>query len=139
MRNPSATIKAEGLSYLQKIYHLHSTHPLRGTAAIVAALASALLEFHLAETEGQTDRDAAAVVLAIGGGLHVRAEVRLAPTVGVEDVVGIDKDRKLAVEEIGFQASINGETSVPLAEEHLRRGAVTRRTRHLYLIPQLRP
>ena len=102
-------------------YHLHSPHPLRGTAAVVAALTSPLLKFHLAETEGQADRDTAAVVLAVGGGLHVWAEVRLTPTVGVEDVVGVDKDRKLTVEEVCLQAGVDGEAGMPLAEEHLRR------------------
>ena len=68
----------------------HPSHPLRGTLRVVAALAGALLKLHLAETEGHADGHAAAVVLGIGDRLHIRAIVRLPPTVPVEDVVGVD-------------------------------------------------
>ena len=79
---------------------LHS-YTLGSTARLTLTLAGALLQFHLAETEGQADRDATAVVFVVGGGIHVGTVVRLSPTVPVEDVVGIDIYRQLTVEEVG--------------------------------------
>ena len=99
----------------------HPSHPLRGTLRVVAALAGALFEFHLAETEGHADGHTAAVVLGVRGGNHIRAVVRVAPTVPVEDVVGVDEYRKFAVEEVGAKTGIDAIAGVTLAEQRLRR------------------
>ena len=118
---------------------LHSTHALRCTARFTLALASHLLQFHLTETEGQTDGDAAAVVLVIGVGLHIRAVVVLSEAVPIEDVVRVDIHRQLTVEEVGAKASIDAVTGMAFAEQRLRRRALVARSRHFQFVPQLGP
>ena len=103
-----------------KVESLHPAHALRGTLRLSFTLTGALFEFHLAETEGQADGDAAAVGLVSGGGLHIRAVVCLTPSVPVEDVVGVEVDRQLAVEEVGTKAGIDAVVGKTLAEEGLR-------------------
>ena len=99
---------------------LHPTHALWCALRVIGTLAGALFKLHLAETEGHADRDAAAVVLRIGGGNHIRAAARLAPTVPVEDVARVDEDRQLAVEEVGTKTRIDAIASMTLAEQRLR-------------------
>ena len=79
------------VSVVDYVLNLHSTHPLRCASRLSFALAGSLFEFHLAETEGQADGNAAAVVSVIGRGLHIRAVVGLPEAVPIEDVIGIDE------------------------------------------------
>ena len=97
-------------------YCLHPPHPLRCAPRFSLALASHLLQFHLAEAEGQADGDAAAVVLVIGVGLHIRAVVILSEAIPIEDVVGVDIHGQLTVEEIGTETSVDAVAGVTFAE-----------------------
>ena len=89
-------------------------------------LAVGLLAFHfgMANAPSKAETDIAGSEGALADGRVVRIDALATSADGVENVVGIEKQRQTTVEKVGAEAAIDGEIGVNLGQQGLCAAAV---------------